>query len=112
MDQSAPQCCEVVGIEIEPLPDLSDLLIELPHLLPICLLPSLLVPNGELLPLHEDLLQLLILHNHLIHLCKSEQAQLQSRHLHILIGRSDLPDQMQGLLKLEHPDTLQQLQVQ
>ena len=74
MGQPPPQTCEVVGIEVEPLPDLSDFLVELAHLLPIGLFLSLLIANSELFPLHKDFLELLILYDDLIHLCESEQS--------------------------------------
>jgi hypothetical protein len=110
--ESSPQRGEVVGVEVEPLPNLSDLLVELPHLLATGLLPPLLVSDGELPPLHEHLLQLLILHDHMVNLSEGLQAQLDCRHLRVLVHHSDHTDEVQCLRKLEHPDAFEQLQVE
>ena len=112
MGQSFPERCEVVGIEVEPLPNLRYFLVELCQFLAISFLLSLFVPNRELPPLHEDLLQLLVLDDHLVDLSETLQAELHGRHLLVVESCGDAVEQMQGLWELEHPHPFQHLQIE
>jgi hypothetical protein len=110
--QSFPEGGEVVGIEVQPFPNLCDFLVELCQFLAAGALLGLLVTNRKLSSFHEDLLQLLVLNNHLGDLREALKAQLHRRHFLIIKCDSDKMEKMKRLRKLKHPDPLQHLQIE
>lgn len=102
---------EVVGAEEQLLFDLADLAVEVPllHLVDVLVLEL----NAELPAIDEHLLQLLVLDYHEVDLTEHLQTDLNAGHL-IVPRKGDLYllDRCLGLVELEVPHLLQQLQVQ
>jgi hypothetical protein len=79
--QLIAESSKIVGIEVQPFTNLSNFMVELADFPAASAVLSFLITDRKLLPLNENLLQLLILHNYLVDFREAFEAQLHSWNL-------------------------------